>query len=89
MWHHSAVAGVDKIELKARNSPGSLSFADAVKLASSYFGEPRSGSGSHLVIYKMLWQGDPRINLQNKGGKAKAYQVIQILKAIDRLEEEQ
>lgn len=83
------MASVDKIESKARNSPGSLSFADAVKLATSYFGDPRSGSGSHVAIFTMPWQGDPRINLQNKGGKAKPYQVTQILRAIDRLKEEQ
>jgi hypothetical protein len=79
----------DKIENKARNSPGSLSFGDAVKLATTYFGEPRSGSGSLVAIFKMPWQGDPRINLQNKDGKAKPYQVSQILKAIDRLKEQQ
>jgi hypothetical protein len=83
------MASVDKLESKARSSPASLSFTDAVKLTTSYFGEPRSGSGSHVAIFKMPWQGDPRINLQNKDGKAKPYQVTQILKAIDRLKEEQ
>ncbi len=83
------MASVDKIEARARSSPGSLTFVDAVKLATSYFGEPRSGSGSHVAIFKMPWQGDPRINLQNKDGKAKPYQVTQIVKAIDRLKEEQ
>jgi hypothetical protein len=83
------MASVDKLESRARNSPGSLSFTDAVKLATSYFGEPRSGSGSHVAIFKMPWQGDPRVNLQDKDGQAKPYQVTQILKAIDRLKEEQ
>lgn len=32
------------------------------------------------------WAGDPRINIQNDGGKARAYQVKQALLAIDRLE---
>ncbi len=32
------------------------------------------------------WQGDPRINIQNHKGMAKAYQVRQVLKAIARLE---
>jgi hypothetical protein len=30
-------------------------------------------------------QGDPRINIQNDKGKAKAYQVRQVLMAIDKL----
>jgi len=33
----------------------------------------------------MPWQGDPRINIQNAKGKAKAYQVKQVLLAIERL----
>lgn len=38
----------------------------------------------------MPWAGDPRVNLQEgQGGKAKAYQVEQLLKAIDRLKAEQ
>jgi hypothetical protein len=83
------MASADKLLSKARNSPTSLSFTDAVKLPTSYFGAPGSGSGSHAAIFKMPWPGDPRVNLQNKDGKAKPYQVIQILKAIDRLKEEQ
>lgn len=79
---------MEKIEAAARRSPTSVSFADAVKLATAYFGEPRAGSGSHVAIFKMPWKGDPRINLQNKDGKAKPYQVTQMLKAIDRLKEE-
>ena len=33
-----------------------------------------------------LWQGDPRVNIQDEKGMAKAYQVKQVLKAIERLE---
>jgi len=33
----------------------------------------------------MPWAGDPRVNMQeSKGGKAKAYQVQQLLAAVDR-----
>jgi hypothetical protein len=83
-----STASLDKIEVKARSAPGSMSFTDAVKLATSYFGDPRQGSGSHVAIFKMPWQGDLRINLQNKDGKAKPYQVSELIKAIDRLKEE-
>lgn len=35
-----------------------------------------------------LWIGDPRINIQNAMGKAKAYQVEQVLLAVDKLEQQ-
>jgi hypothetical protein len=34
----------------------------------------------------MPWAGDPRVNTQNDKGKAKAYQVRQVLRAIDKKE---
>jgi hypothetical protein len=52
-----------------------------------YFGQARQKDGSHHV-YKTPWQGDPRINIQNYKGKAKAYQVKQVLLAIEKLEVE-
>lgn len=82
-----SVARIDKLERAARSAPHSISFTDAVTLATAYFGSPRQGSGSHTAIFKMPWQGDPRINLQSKNGQAKGYQVVQHIKAIDRLKE--
>jgi hypothetical protein len=49
-----------------------------------HFGTPRQ-SGSHLV-FRTPWPGDPRVNIQDRHGKAKPYQVKQVLAAIDRLE---
>lgn len=60
-------------------------FADLCKVCDYYFGRPRRKSTSHRV-YKMPWQGDPRVNIQNDNGKAKSYQVKQVLKAIEKLE---
>jgi hypothetical protein len=37
----------------------------------------------------MPWQGDPRVNIQDDKGMAKAYQVKQVLKAIERLEKQE
>jgi hypothetical protein len=34
----------------------------------------------------MPWQGDPRVNIQNDRGRAKAWQVRQVLKALERFE---
>jgi len=39
---------------------------------------------SHAV-FKTPWPGDPRVNIQESKGKAKAYQVRQVLLAIDKL----
>ena len=67
-----------------RDNPASVSFSDALRVAEHYFGKYRI-SGSHYV-FKTPWIGDPRINLQKaKHGSAKAYQVQQLLRAIDLL----
>ena len=76
---------VAKIVQRMRRNPLNISFSDLCKVCKHYFGEPRQKSGSHCV-YKTPWKGDPRINLQDDNGKAKAYQVGQVLKALDRLE---
>ena len=44
--------------------------------------------GTSHRIYKTPWQGDPRVNIQSAKGKAKAYQVKQVLREIERLEYE-
>ena len=51
-----------------------------------FFGTSRQSGGSHAV-FATAWAGDPRVNIQNDHGMAKAYQVRQVLSAIDRLEE--
>jgi hypothetical protein len=68
-----------------REEPTNVRFADLRKVCEAFFGEPRQNGTSHL-IFKMPWSGDPRINIQNAGGKAKPYQVRQVLHAIDKLE---
>jgi len=71
-----------------RRNPAHVRFADVRKVATHFFGAPRNRGSSHF-IWKMPWAGDPRINLQDAGGgKAKPYQVRQVLQAIDRLLEE-
>lgn len=70
-----------------KRNPKGIRFQDLSKVCDHYFGEARQTGSSHKV-YKTPWQGDPRVNIQNDKGKAKAYQVKQVLKAIERLEEE-
>lgn len=76
-----------KILTQMRQNPPGVRFNDLCKVCDAYFGEPRQSTGSHR-IYKTPWPGDPRVNIQNEKGKAKAYQVHQVLQAIDRLEVE-
>ena len=78
---------VDAILGQMKQSPGNIRFRDLSKVCDHFFGTPRQSGTSHRV-YKMPWQGDPRINIQNAKGMAKAYQVKQVLLAVSRLEEE-
>ncbi len=70
-----------------RTESRSVRFADLCRVCDFYFGGPRQHGTSHRV-YRTPWPGDPRVNIQNDRGKAKAYQVRQVLRAIDRLLEE-
>jgi hypothetical protein len=80
--------GIDDLLAGMRGNPAGVRFADACRVVSWYFGKPRQRGTSHQV-WRMPWAGDPRINLQEGGGgKAKAYQVRQAVRAIDRLLEE-
>ena len=78
---------VNDILLQMKRNPKNVRFRDLCKICNHYFGEARQQSGSHR-IYKTPWRGDPRINIQNSKGKAKAYQVKQVLLAIEKLEDD-
>ena len=67
-----------------RRNPRGVRFADLAKVCEECFGVARHKSSSHC-IYQTPWQGDPRVNIQNSKGMAKAYQVRQVLHAIERL----
>lgn len=81
------MASIEKILMRMRDQPKSVRFADLAKVCAHYFGPPRQSGTSHQV-YRMPWSGDPRVNIQNDHGRAKAYQVRQVLAAIEKLEEE-
>jgi len=59
-----------KILAELRRNPKNVRFADLLLVCRHFFGEPRSHGTSHYV-FKMPWPGDPRVNIQDKGGKAK------------------
>jgi hypothetical protein len=75
---------VEKILELMHREPGNVSFKDFKKVCEHYFGKPRQDGSSH-AIFKTPWPGDPRVNIQNAKGKAKPYQVRQVLIAIDKL----
>jgi predicted RNA binding protein YcfA (HicA-like mRNA interferase family) len=77
----------DKLLEKARNNPAGLRFEEACKLAECFgFVFARQRGSSHC-IYKAPGQMG-LINVQEgENGKAKPYQVRQILKTIESLEE--
>lgn len=79
------VADVSRILEQMRREPAGVRFTDLRNVCEHYFGTARQGGSSH-AIYKTPWAGDPRVNIQNAKGKAKAYQVRQVLRAIEKVE---
>ncbi len=79
------MANVAEIVARLKQNPKDVRFKDLCKVCDFYFGQSRRSGSSHRV-YKTPWQGDPRVNIQNNKGKAKAYQVKQVLNALERLE---
>ena len=70
-----------------RRNLKNVRFSDLCRVCDEYFGSARRRGGSHRV-YQTPWSGDPRVNIQSFKGMAKAYQVRQVLRAIERLENE-
>jgi len=81
------MAKLEDILKAMQTNPANISFSDVCRICNHFFGEVRQKGSSHRV-YKTTWQGDPRVNIQNAKGKAKAYQVKQVLRAIERLNNE-
>jgi hypothetical protein len=79
------LSDLTKILRKMNESPKGVRFNDLRKVCEYFFGEPRQSDSSHCV-FKTSWPGDSRVNIQNDKGKAKSYQVRQVLYAIEQLE---
>jgi hypothetical protein len=80
------MATIEDIIKEMEQNPKGIRFNVLCKVCEFYFGEPRQKGSSHR-IYQTPWIGDPRNNIQNDKGKAKIYQVKQVLLAVKRLEE--
>jgi hypothetical protein len=81
------MSDVGELVAAMRRNPKGIRFRDLCQVCDHYFGEARQTGSSHR-IYKTPWVGDPRVNIQSDKGMAKAYQVRQVLRAIERLEEQ-
>ena len=81
------MSAIDDLVSKIRNSQKNVRFSDLCKICDHSFGEAMQSGTSHRV-YKTPWAGDPRVNIQNSKGKAKAYQVKQVIRAIDKMKEQ-
>lgn len=81
----NTMTSVEKIIKKMKQNPKGVRFTDLKKVCDTLFGEPRSQGTSHHV-YKTPWEGKPYVNIQDKNGKAKPYQVKQVLEAIAKNE---
>ena len=79
------MSNTEKLLEQMRREPTNVRFNDFKNLCETYFGKPRQDGSSH-TIFKTPWPGDPRVNIQNAKGKAKPYQVRQVLQAIEKLE---
>lgn len=79
------MSGVANILEQMKTHPKGVRFTELQKVCEHYFGKPRQRGSSHC-IYKTPWPGDPRVNIQNHNGKAKPYQVKQVLLAIEKYE---
>ena len=81
------MARIAEILREMEKNPKGVRFRDICQVCEQYFGPARQGGSGHR-IYRMPWPGDPRVNIQNDKGMAKAYQIKQVLKAIERLKNE-
>ena len=69
-----------------RRNPRGVRFRDLARVCDARFGQPRQRGGGHRV-YRTPWPGDPRVNIQSAKGMAKPYQVRQVIRAIEKLED--
>lgn len=78
-------SGINELLERMKDNPKNVRFDELVKVCDHFFGKSRQRGSSHRV-YKTPWPGDPRVNIQNSQGRAKVYQVRQVLQAIEKLE---
>ena len=71
----------EKLLRRARENPGGLTLREALSLAECYGFEHVRTRGSHHLMKRVGRR--QLLNFQSRGGMAPAYQVRQLLRAID------
>ena len=79
------MASLEKLLAQLEREPANVRFSELLRVCVHFFGAPRQSGTSHAV-FKTPWPGDPRVNIQDDKGKAKLYQVRQVLAAIAKLQ---
>ena len=85
------MAKCEKLLEKARRSPNNLGFSDICKLAECYgfIFRRQEGTSHRTYAHPTLPVNMGRVqNFQEVNGKAKPYQVRQLLRAIENLDDE-
>jgi hypothetical protein len=84
MWYHHLVARWARVLDSARRGPANVSFDDLCSLVERIGYVKRRQTGSHRIYRHPARPDLPLINLQrSRSGKAKPYQVRQVLDIID------
>ncbi len=73
--------------LEAIKSDANIRFKNLLEICKNFFEGPKV-KGSHY-IFKTPWKGQPWVNIQKDGSKAKNYQVKQVREALKKLKETQ
>jgi hypothetical protein len=76
---------IEKLYLKVASAPANTRFSDLVQLAEATGFVLDRVSGSHYLFVHPDFPGEA-LNLQSERGRAKLYQVRQVLSTIDRLD---
>lgn len=71
--------------IKALANEKNVKFKDLLKICEEFFEGPRIVGSHH--IFKTPWPGNPRVNIQKDGNKAKGYQVKQVKEALQKLKQ--
>ena len=71
--------------LKSLENEKNIQYKTLLQICTCFFEGPRV-HGSHY-IFKTPWKGQPWVNIQKDGKRAKTYQVRQVKQALQRLKE--
>jgi len=74
---------VDEAIKELEANPKDVRFRRLINVCVEFFGDYRMKGDHH--IFRTPWEGEPRLNIQPMKGKAKPYQVRQVIAALKML----